>query len=265
VEAFCESYGFDVCAPTDDKPFFFNQKRLSDLGESTPPGYIYSVDPVLVLMITLAILVLLSVLAFVVPLWLGRQADRPPLSSLLFFAAIGVGFLVLEIVLIQRFVLFLGFPTYALSVVLFSLLVFTGLGALLSSRWGPPRRTLTVALSVAVGLILLASALLEPVLRDLIELPFAVRVALTVALLAPFGLSLGMAMPIGLRRLAALQPAGVPWAWGINGVTSVLASVLAVAVAISAGFTAAMLVAAACYVGALAHVALGRWPADAGV
>jgi hypothetical protein len=109
-------------------------------------------------------------------------------------------------------------------------------------------------LSAAVGL--------QPLLRALIDLPFAARVALTVAILAPFGVTLGMAMPIGLRRLAVLHPAGVPWAWGINGIASVVASVLAVAVAILWGFTATTLLAVACYLLALANVRIGRWPRE---
>ena len=91
---------------------------------------------------------------------------------------------------------------------------------------------------------------------------FAARVAVAVVLLAPAGLLLGTAMPVGLRRLSALHPAGVPWAWGINGVTSVLASVLAVFVAINWGFTITTLLAAVCYALAAAHAALGRWPGE---
>jgi hypothetical protein len=105
-----------------------------------------------------------------------------------------------------------------------------------------------------------AAFALQPLLRALIELPFAARVAVAIVLLAPAGLLLGTAMPVGLRRLSALHPSGVPWAWGINGVTSVLASVLAVFVAINWGFTATTLVAAACYALASVHAALGRWP-----
>ena len=183
-------------------------------------------------------------------------------ASLGYFAAIGLGFLVLEVVLIQRFVLFLGFPTYALSVVLFALLVFTGAGSLLSNRAGrDPRRALMGGLSVAVALIALAALGLQPLLRALIDLPFALRIACTVALLAPLGVVLGMAMPLGLRRLERLYPDGVAWAWGINGIASVLASVLAITVAITLGYTAATLLALACYLAALAHAAFGRWPA----
>lgn len=133
-----------------------------------------------------------------------------------FFAAIGVGFLLFEIALIQRFTLFLGFPTYALSVVLFSLLVFTGLGSLASSRACEPRRALVAALGAACVLI------------------------------APPALLLGTAMPIGLGRLRGLHANAVPWAWAINGVSSVLASVLAVAVAITWGFRVVTLLALAC-------------------
>ncbi len=152
--AFCRSYRLDVCPPTDDKPFFFNMRRLSDVGSSEADGYFYSIDPVLVLLATLLVLVVLSVFAFVLPLLLVRGPRRPPPRSLVLFAAIGLGFLVLEVSLVQRFVLFLGFPTYALSVVLFALLLFAGLGALLTTRWSQPRRALTLTLSLALVLIL---------------------------------------------------------------------------------------------------------------
>jgi hypothetical protein len=261
TERFCADYPVDVCAPTDNRPFFLNPVRLGDLGEPLPPKSPFlSRTPFLVLLVALGILTALCAVALVLPLALSRGADRPPLGSLAYFAAIGLGFLVFEVVLIQRFVLFLGFPTYALSVVLFALLVFTGLGSLLSERMRDGRRGLVVALAAVTALIAAAAFALEPLLRALIELPFAARVALAVALLAPAGLLLGTAMPIGLRRLAALHPTGVAWAWGINGVTSVLGSVLAIFLAINWGFTVATLVAAACYAGAAAHARLARWP-----
>jgi hypothetical protein len=259
--AFCASYRMDVCAPTDDKPFFFNMRRLQDVGKAPPPGYLYSVDPFRVLLLTLGILAVLCGVGFVLPLVAARRAGRPGTAALSFFAFIGLGFLLLEIVLIQRFVLFLGFPTYALSVVLFALLVFTGLGALLSSR-GAPRRMLTAALAAVAVMTAAAAFGLQPLLRALIDLPFALRVAVSVALLAPAGIAMGMAMPIGLRRLQALAPTGVPWAWAVNGLTSVLASALAVAIAITAGFTIATLASCACYVAAFVHAARGRWPAS---
>jgi hypothetical protein len=260
--AFCRSYRLDVCPPTDDKPFFFNMRRLSDLGASLPAGYFYSIDPVVILLATLGVLVLLALAAFGLPLAAVRGPRRPPAASLLVFAAIGLGYLVLEVSLVQRFVLFLGFPTYALSVVLFSLLLFTGLGSLLSTRWEEPRRSLMLTLGAALVLVLAAAFGLQPLLTGLVGLPFALRVAVSVAVLAPFGLGLGTVMPVSLARIEELHPGSAPWAWGLNGITSVVASVLAVAIAISFGFTVVTLVALGCYAVALGHVALGRWPGD---
>jgi hypothetical protein len=261
LERFCADYPVNVCAPTDDRPFFLNPVRLGDLGEPLPPDSPFiSRTPFLVLLAALGILTALCAVALVLPLLLDRRSDRPPLGALAYFAAIGVGFLVLEVVLIQRFVLFLGFPTYALSVVLFALLVFTGLGSLLTERLRDRRAGLFAALAAVTALVIVAAFALQPLLRALIDLSFAVRVVLAAILIAPLGVLLGMAMPIGLRRLSALHPTGVAWAWGVNGVTSVLGSVLAIFVAINWGFTVATLLAAACYAAAATHARLGRWP-----
>jgi hypothetical protein len=181
-------------------------------------------------------------------------------TSLVYFGAIGLGFLLIEVVLVQRFVLFLGFPTYALSVVLFALLVFTGIGARLSARL-LGARSRSVALLNAVVAVLASTALwLQPLLEALIDLPFATRVLVAVTVIGPIGMLLGMPMPIGLDRLRATHQSGVPFAWGVNGVASVLASVLGVLIALLYGFTAVALTAAACYAVALVHAAAGRWP-----
>jgi hypothetical protein len=108
-----------------------------------------------------------------------------------------------------------------------------------------------------------ASLTLQPVLQGLIGLPFAARVAVAVALLAPVGIGLGMPMPLGLARFSSLYPDSVAYAWGVNGIASVLASVLGIAVAINFGYVVASLVAAGFYALALVHAALGRWPEDA--
>jgi hypothetical protein len=167
----------------------------------------------------------------------------------------------MEIVLIQFFVLFLGFPTYSLTVVLFSLLLFTGVGALISTRWRRPRRALMANLAILCSLLAASSFWLEPWLRSMISLPFASRVAVSVGLLAPLGLTAGAAMPIGLKRFAADHPTGVAWAWGINGIASVLGSVVAVFLAITWGYSFAAITAAGCYLIAFAHAAAsGRQP-----
>ena len=124
-----------------------------------------------------------------------------------------------------------------------------------------PRRALTAALAAACVLMLAAATGSQPLLRALIELPFAARLVVTVVLLAPAGRRCsGWPCRSAWRGSSALHPAGVPWAWAVNGLASVLASALAVAVAITWGFTVTTLLAMLCYLAALAHVRLGRWP-----
>jgi hypothetical protein len=247
-EAFCSGYRLDVCPPTDDRPFFFNMDRL---WTAEPLAWFWGgVSPYSILWITLGILVAFSLVAFALPLLLMRES-APSGAATFYFALIGVGYILVEIVLIQHFVLFLGFPTYALSVVLAGLLGFSGLGAWLSSRFSTGSELRRI-LAAAVVLIVVGSFALQPLLRALIGLPLAARVLVALALLAPLGLALGCAMPLGLRRLETLRRGGIAYAWGINGIASVMASVLGVVVALEMGFTAAGLAAASCYLGAMA-------------
>ena len=118
----------------------------------------------------------------------------------------------------------------------------------------PPVRVL-----LGVGLVAGSTLALQVLLTRVLFRP--ARIPLTIALLAPLAFALGMAMPLGLRRLERLYPRGVAWACGIHGIASVLASVLAITVAIMFGFTAATLLALACYLVALGHALWGRWPA----
>ena len=253
--SYCADYPLDICPSTDDKPFFFNMRRFVDILD-VQYAYHWGVDPYQMLLLTLLVLTVLSVIGFVAPLWLARNEEKPALGGLAYFAAIGLGFLLLESVLIQRFVLFLGFPTYALSIVLFALLMFTGLGSAIAGRLPQTRRTLVTVLAVAVTIILVTGVTLQPMLRGMIDMPFAARAAVAVALLAPVGLALGMPMPLGLSRFSRLYPHSVAYAWGVNRLASVLASVLGVALAMNFGYAAASLVAARCYGWALPT----RWP-----
>ena len=210
LDSWCASYRSNVCAPTDDKPFFLNPTRLGDVFESAPPGATFlSRTPFFILLAVLGILLLLSLVAFALPLFL--CGDRPAAHR------------VTRLLRVdrprvpdrrgrsdQRFVLFLGYPTYALSVVLFALLLFTGAGAWLSGRGSSPRRTLVAALSFACVYLGVGAFALDPLLDGLLDLSFALRVFVTVALLAPLGLALGCAMPIGLdgcrRSTRAVSP-----------------------------------------------------------
>jgi hypothetical protein len=176
---------------------------------------------------------------------------------LLYFAAIGLGFMLIEISQLQRLTIFLGHPAYSLSVVLFSLLVSSGLGSLSTGRVpavpGAARRRL-----VATIVLLLAFGFLTPLIAHQFEASATpTRIALAIAILCPVGFCMGMAFPLGMKLALQRAPQLAPWFWGINGAASVCASVLAVVIAIGAGISAAFWTGTACYVVALIAVGIG--------
>jgi hypothetical protein len=170
---------------------------------------------------------------------------------LVYFAALGLAFLFVEVPLAQRFILVLDQPVTALAVVLFTILLFSGLGSLTVPRWRWP-----FGLLVLIVLIGLVPLLLRPVTDLTLARPEGGRLLLTILLLAPLGFLMGLPFAGGLRVVAAHEPALVPWAWAINGSFSVISSVLAVLVALSWGFSAVLWLGAVAY--AAAFVAFRR-------
>jgi hypothetical protein len=263
-QTFIAGYPLDISPATDDRPFFFNIVRFGDLLDAdlnTSGVYRTSMEASLLLAVVMAILAVAGVLFIVVPLWAGsrrRGLPRPSARLLAYFALLGLGFILVEVPTIQELAVYLGRPVYSLAVVLFSLLVFSGLGSLWSGRragpGAPPRPervfpwlVLLVAAHAVLGAWLLHRTMVQPL---------NVRLALTVALLAALGFLMGMPFPMGLRWAGTRQPGVVPWLWGINGLMSVLGSVAAIALAIHLGFQAALLAAAVVY--AAAGVLLAR-------
>ena len=257
-EAFWDAFSSDVSPPTDNRPFFFQSARPSQVfsrrwsrGEwrRTNLG-------TLVLFGVVGISALVVALFILGPLLLARRrvaAVRGRLPFLLYFAALGAGFIVVEVVLVQKCVLFLGHPVYALTVVLFAVLLWSGIGSWLAGRVrdeDAPRALRRMLLAVA-GLVVVAAFGLAPIFYALVQLPAPVRILITVLSLAPLGLALGMPMPTGLRLLAGRAPELIPWAWGVNGAASVLGSVAAIALAMRWGFDVALLTAAALYLTAM--------------
>jgi hypothetical protein len=164
------------------------------------------------------------------------------LPTLVYFAALGFGFLFIEIPLVQRLILFLGRPVYALAAVLFGLLMFSGLGSLLS-----PRAPWRGALAATAVIALVYPILLSVWLQSALGLPLAIRWVIAVLSLAPLGLLMGVPFPKGIAWLERSAPDLIPWAWGVNGAVSVVASVLAALIALSAGFTVVWVAGALCY------------------
>ena len=240
-----EDYPFNVSAPTDDSPFFFEHRKLRNIHQRERFIGLSALDGQTILVILLLEMAGVSAVLVFVSHRLDGGGRRP--IGWLYFASIGLGFMLVEVSFSQRLVLFLGHPASALTVVMFTLLVFSGLGSMYSTRIErllPGGR----ALFVVAALMLLWAWLGNPLLRALIAWPGPARVATAVALIAPAGLLMGTAFPGAVRRLVAggEEQLGVYWAW--NGVASVTASVLAVLVAMGSGFGTVMLIAAAFYV-----------------
>jgi hypothetical protein len=249
-DLFARAHPFDVRPTTDDWPFPFKYSYWSHLFSSDP--VVQGSMPVMQYSVVLLTLLIgtIACLCIFLPLWRLASAGLSSPGSLrfgIFFAGTGLGYLALEMALLQKFSLFLGHPNYALSVVLAVLLVSTGLGSLYSERIVGTLGGLRFVSYALAFLVLLEVPVLLPRLPSLIGLPFWLKTAITFALVLPLGLCLGVFVPTALERLKATSPAYVPWAWGINGIFSVLAPVLSVALSMTAGVSALMLAAVPVY------------------
>jgi hypothetical protein len=248
-KAWMERYRFNVSAVTDDQPFFFYTVQPRDLWNffmGAPGAAVdYKINravPLLFGLLGISIAATL-VMLFLPPLVLRLKVPARGRGALLYFVCVGVGFILIEVALIQKFVLFLGHPTYALTVVIFSLLLASGLGSYWSRRRPLPPYAVAVATAVLAGVLV-------PLLTVGVGWPFAVRVALTVLLLAPLGFLMGMPFPTGLARLEESYPQAIRWAWSLNAAASVLGSALAIFCAIYLGLTLTLLLGALFYVAA---------------
>jgi hypothetical protein len=251
---------FELSATTDDRPFFFAFYRWRDLfdAEVLTPAHTAKMGQ-LVLIVLLATLTALGGACILGPLAIMRRgravSARVALPVLVYFLGVGLGFMLFEITLIQRFVLFLGHPTYSLGVTLAALLVALGMGSRWSHRWrGRERAALVGALGTLLALTFLYRATLAPIHQAALHWPLAPRVALSVLLLLPLGFVLGHFFPLGLRLAEAQHEPLIPWAWAINGCASVTGTVLAVVLAMTVGFELVWMLSVAVYaagVGAL--------------
>ena len=261
---FAQSYVYNVAPVSDNAPFFFFTLKpgqiLSQARDQS--GIDWKVNLGVLVLILVFVISLVAVFGFLV-LPLALQAGRQSPLPLLYFVAVGLGYILVEIAFIQRFVLFLGHPTYALTVVIFLLMLSSGAGSLFSRRW-LPRTELAWMPLVLVILALLGNVFLLPhVLAAWVGFGFAYRLLVCGMLLIPLGFVMGMPFPTGLRALAANSVShgaggaagednAVEWAWAMNAAASVLGSVLAMVIAIQFGLTVTLTCGLAAYVLALA-------------
>jgi hypothetical protein len=261
-EAFYRTYTQDIRPTSDDRPFFFHTTRLEhqfDLAFGRGGLFGNGLSALLTLMGISGALVALFIVGPLAVTGRGLLGSGWP-RWLSYFGCLGAGFMLIEIPLLQRFVLLLGHPVHSLTVTLFSLLLGTGLGSF-ASRAIPPERVasrLRLTLLWVVAVAVLASALLSTIIVAVIDWPLSWRIALAVVMLVPAGAIMGVALPAGVRLLATRQETLVPWAWGMNGALSVLGSTTAVFVAMNWGFSVTFLAGAALYLAAALLVPANR-------
>ncbi len=247
---------FNLAPITLDRPAYYSILRLDQLPtilkrlELLPQAEVGQ-------LVNVAVLVQAAVIALIVlavPLFAPRVAGkgvagegRPAmLRPILYFASLGLGFLFIEIFLIEKASLYLNDRTSAFALVLTGMLIFSGLGSLLAERVSQTGIALSAAIVVGwCGLALLG---LEPFLLSTLNLPWVVRAAIVIALVAPVSLALGLPFPLGLARAGQAGGGLLPWAWGLNGAFSVVATPLSNLIAIQFGFDRVLLIAALLYV-----------------
>lgn len=261
LAAFAGGQELDMTPPDDDRPFFFNMLRpgawLADKGEvdAMDLSFLGNLQATQTLVYATLVSVVLTIVAVFGPLWLRRRelGGGPTVAAACaYFALIGLGFMFVEIGLLSRVGVFLGHPTLALAVVLGGIILATGVGSLLSG-WVPvQRRRVALFFPLLPGLLVVAArAALAPVMAGYAAAPLATRVVLTLVLVAPPALAMGLCFPLGLRLVRGRgDEAGTditPWLWGVNGACGVCASGLALGTSMVWGISATLAVGAVCY------------------
>jgi spermidine synthase len=251
------SLPYKVGPITDDSPFFWHFVGFDAVLFGDADHGQLNVEEGIgerLLLVLLGVAVVFAAVFLLLPMVAIRDvwSEIPhKLNAGIYFAALGLGFMLIEVSLIQRLTLFLGYPTYSLTVTLFSILISTGAGSYLSERYGDDRnRVLAGLIGVLVVLVVFYRFGLTPLVDVAVGWPFALRVGLTIAVLLPLGVCLGAFMPIGLRAVSGLtrhHEQYVAWCWAVNGFCSVMASVLATILAMTTGFNTVILVGLCCY------------------
>ena len=270
-QAFFRDYPYNVTAVSDDRPFFFYTVQPRDLLNFVLSASTLSADykvnrAVPLLFAVIAISLGATALVLILPRWLlGTRLPRQGgvTAFLWYFLCLGAGYILIQVALIQRFILLLGHPEYALTVIVFSMLVSSGLGSYLSKTViaGKDGKLILVLAAIAALVAALAVAA-GPLVTVAAAWPIQAKVALTAISIAPAAFLMGMPFPSGLRRLEQRHAPSVRWAWSINSASSVLGSAGAICLAIYLGLRATLLIGGALYVCALIVIlATSRRPA----
>lgn len=254
ILAITRDYPINLSPTYDDSPFFFNQLKMKVFLQSTPGQYAAGViSGNLVATITLLIIIMISAVMIMPLLILPALSSLSGISRRLglfgsgYFLLIGLGFMFIEIGIIQRMSIFLGHPIYGLAIVLFSLILATGIGSMISDRLHPTPRLLVLWLSSLIGFIALIAFKGQVLTAHYESASLGVRAMVAILHIFPAAILMGFAFPLGLRLSMQVDQRPAPWFWGINGAAGVLASGIAVLISMSSSITMTLLTGAACY------------------
>ena len=250
-EKIIHEYDFNIQPATDNKPYFFQflrWKKFPDLVKTMgDKSSVFLELGYLILVVTLIQVIILAVIFIILPLFrLGWKGGNKA-WVILYFTALGFGYMFLEIVFIKYFVLYLGHPIYSVATVISVMLISSGLGSLYSSRYQTHRRSLLKITGIITGFILVYSFFIGTFLSGTVGLSVILKIVLTIMIIALPSFFMGMPFPVGLKIVDHIKKSNVPWAWGINGCVSVISTSLAAITAVEMGFMAMMLFAALAY------------------
>jgi hypothetical protein len=256
--AFARQYTFNVAPVTDNSPFFFFPLRFGQIfWKSMHHQMDWKINVGVAVLAIVLLLSIVAVAAFLILPMLLRAGRTQHFLPLIYFVGVGLGYILVEIALIQRFVLFLGHPTYALTVVVFLMLLASGIGSLLSRRWLKDLHWVAGLLTIVALAIAAYVFFLPKLLLALVGVSFPGKLLISGVLLVPLGLIMGMPFPAGLRALSSKAPENaetgnsIEWAWAVNAAASVLGSVLAIVIALEFGLNVTLICGAVAYVVAL--------------
>ena len=251
------NYPYDISAVTDDNPYFYNYFKWSNLNmKGGDSGDLNTRWPIgnLVLVVLLGFSSLAAIIFIVVPLLMYRRESlRIPnaLSTLGYFSMLGLGYIFVEIIFIQRFTLFVGYPTRAITTTIFAMLFFSAVGSLVAKSMCHNLFDHRRILLILSALILVYILGLRSIVGALLGLSDMARILVTVLLIAPVAFLMGMPFPIGLDRINLQGTELVPWVWGVNGVFSVIGTSLVTLVSMQTSFTFSLICAGLFYFVAL--------------
>jgi hypothetical protein len=261
-EKFYSGYAFNIQPATDNLPYFSQFLQWKSIPQIIR---LFGTDAVpffeigyLLLYVTIAQTVLLSIILIILPLFkIGWSGGNPPSLessgraskawSLIYFSGLGLGYMFIEIIFIQRFTLYFGNVVYAAAAVVSLMLIASGVGSFISQRYNAIKRNLVVVISIVVLLLIFHLIFLSPLLKLTIGFNLSLKIFFTALLIVPVAFLMGFPFPLGLRLVSQTNIAHVPWAWGINGSVSVISAVLATIVAVELGFVWVMIFAASAY------------------